>query len=86
MKFDFVKLLTSFGIKFFAGLSGIQAWLANIIINKLFKALKVAWNSAMKTIEDKKTLEEFKKEIEKPVDQIDPKKRDQLEEDILTGK
>lgn len=86
MKIDFVKLLTSFGIKFFAGLSGIQAWLANFLLNKVWKSVKEVWKNTLQSLEDKKTLEEFKKEIAKPVDQIDPKKRDQLEEDILTGK
>lgn len=86
MKIDFVKLLTSFGIKFFAGLSGIQAWLANIFLNKLWKSIKTVWNDTMIVLQDNKVLKEYLKEKNKPVDQIDKEKRKELEEDILTGK
>ena len=86
MKIDFVKLLTSFGIKFFAGLSGIQAWLANFLLNKLWKSAKTVWNDTMIVLQDNKVLKEYLKEKNKPVDQIDKEKRKELEEDILTGK
>jgi hypothetical protein len=86
MKIDFVKLLTSFGIKFFAGLSGIQAWLANILLNKIWKSAKVVWKDTMILLQDNKVLKEYLKEQNKPVEQIDKEKRKELEEDILTGK
>lgn len=84
MKIDFVKLFTSWGVKAVAGLSGFQAWLANIILNRLIKALEAAWAQAMEKLRDNKTLDSYKKETEKGVD-ADEKKKIELEKDILTG-
>lgn len=84
MRIDFVKLLASFGVKFFTGLAGFRAWLVNLLLNRLYKALAQAWREAMDKLSDNKVLNEYKKEIAKPNPDI--AKRDELEKDILTGK
>lgn len=69
MKIGFVELLKNFGVKAFVGLTGWQAWLADFILNKAWKAFLSAWkaflsawNKAMKALETKK---EIKDELEK---------------------
>lgn len=62
MKIDFVKLLQSWGVKAFTGLAGFKAWLVNLILSKVWKAVLRAWNKAMKNIEEsKQAQDELKK-------------------------
>lgn len=84
MKIDFVKLLTGWGVRAVAGLSGFQAWLANILLNKLAKALSIAWKQTMQKLSDNKILKNYKSEISKGKD-ADEQKKIELEKDILTG-
>lgn len=77
MKIDFVKLLKSFGVKFFAGLAGWQAWLIDLILNKAWKLFVQAWKKALKTLETKK---EIKDELKKYEDKIN--KPNATEEEI----
>lgn len=70
MKFDFVDLLKSYGVKAIAGLSGWKAWLANLILNKVYKALKIAamriYNFLITSKEIKDELKKYDEIINKP--------------------
>lgn len=66
-KINFVQLFSVFGVKAFAGLASWQAWLADIILNKLWKAFLIAWNKAMNNMEQNKDAQEELKKYEKTI-------------------
>lgn len=80
MKIGFVKLLKSFGINAVAGLAGWQAWLVDVILNKIWKALNKAWKDTLDKISDNKSLKKYADELAKGKDSDEAKKvQDQLE-------
>jgi hypothetical protein len=70
MKMNFVKLLSSLGVKFFASMSGFQAWVANIILRKVWKFIVKVWNDALTKVstdaENKRELKEYEAIIKDP--------------------
>lgn len=67
MKIDFVKLLRSFGVKAFVGLAGWQAWLADFVLNKLWKAIVKAWNQALVVLSTKKEIKDELKKYDEAI-------------------
>lgn len=68
MNFDFVKLLTSFGVKAMAGLAGWQAWIIDLVLNKLLKLFNKWWNNLLIAIKVKKEVQDELKKYEGVVD------------------
>lgn len=70
MKINFVAILKGLGVKMFASLAGWQAWLINIVLQKVWKAISEAFNKFLVYLntskEVKKQLDEYKKTINNP--------------------
>lgn len=73
-------------LKKYIGATGFAGLVVGFVVPKLVKFGIIELKDLDQTIKDKDVVDEFKKEIQKPADQIDKEKRDKLEEDILTGK
>ena len=84
MKIDFVKLLSSYGVKALTGLAGWQAWLINLLVNRLWKkniypAIARAWNMMLETLRDNKALSQYENTLTQGKDADEEQKlKDQL--------
>lgn len=68
------------------GLQGILATVAAKVLLKLVTAGIIRVEDKIDSVQDKKAIEEIKKETSKPLDQVDRAKLDELEREILEGK
>lgn len=68
------------------GLQGILATVAAKVLLKLVTAGIIKVEDKIDSVQDKKAIEEIKKETSKPLDQVDRAKLDELEREILEGK
>ena len=80
------KYGVSFLLKQYLKLSGLGLYLASMVIEKLVAWGIIAAENAVGKKQDQKAAEEIKEEIKKPVNEIDQKKLDELEREILEGK
>lgn len=78
--------IVSLLVKMFTGLTGFAAWAASTVLKKLVEYGIITAEKAVDAAEDKKAIEELKKESAKPLTEIDRKKLDELERKILEGK
>jgi hypothetical protein len=73
-------------VKSALGLQGILATVAAKVLLKLVTAGIIKIEDKIDSVQDKKAIEEIKKETSKPLDQVDRAKLDELEREILEGK
>lgn len=78
--------LVSVIIKTAFGLTGVYGWIAAYIAKKASEELLKEADDAVDTIQNKAAIEELKKEMMKPLKEINWKRVDELEKEILEGK
>lgn len=86
MKFDYVKLIVDYVVVTVAKLAGFQAWLAEMILTRLWKngILPVIQNT-IAILQDKKTLDNYENEITKGKESNEQTKIDD-QNALLNGK
>lgn len=77
----FISLVKSYALKSIAGLGGIKAWVAKMILNYAIKLLQKIGVKVSENLKAKKELEEYEKIINNPNTTIE--ERRQADKDFL---
>jgi hypothetical protein len=63
-KINFIKILTGYGVKALTGLAAWQAWLVNLLLNRVwnkqvYPMVKRLWVNILNTVRDNKDLKQY---------------------------
>lgn len=70
----FIELVKAYALKSIAGLGGIKAWVAKLVLNFIIKTLKKIGIQVSENLKAKKELEEYEKKLNDPNASLEDRK------------